>query len=102
MILFEHCYTRAELGMCGFGTGLMLAWGWIWIVVGLLAGAIIGLFHKHLKIVVPIVAFVLLVPICYFIYDNYIRERNNGAREGDQIENYGEKFIFKNGQWQSY
>ena len=103
MYIFEVWYlSKGNMDVFALGTLLALLWGWIWIIVGLFFGTIIGIFHKHLKIVVPIVVFVLLVPICYFVYDNYIRERNNGVQEGDQVENFGKKFIYKNGQWQPY
>ncbi len=51
MFIIEGCYRipSGQIGMCGFFTAGVLAFGWIWIIVGLVLGTIIGWVYGKSK-----------------------------------------------------
>jgi hypothetical protein len=104
MFLIEGCYRipSGQIGMCGLFTAWTLALGWIWIVAGLFIGTIIGLCHKYLKVVVPVII-LIIAAVAYFFYSTHIRRPVPTYKEGMvQIHNDGSKFMYTNGQWQPY
>ncbi|OHA99837.1 MAG: hypothetical protein A3E93_00045 [Candidatus Zambryskibacteria bacterium RIFCSPHIGHO2_12_FULL_43_12b] len=64
--LLEGCYkisSSADLGMCGVFTSWAMLFGLVWIGAGVILGPLIGLFHRHLRIVIPLIILTIVTAL---------------------------------------